>query len=166
MLQTLRDLFDALVPHAGAADDASARRNHQLATAVLRVEVMRADREIDPAERATILEAICTRFGLSAQEGAALLELAGQTSREATDYFAFTSRINEAYPMEQKIAIVETMWRVAYADGRLSAHENHLMRKIGDLLYIPHGAYVAAKLRARGAHGDGPPQPAPEPAPT
>jgi len=166
MLQTLKDLFDALVPHAGAPDDASAQHNLQLATAVLLVEVMRADREIDPEERSTLLAAIRARFALSAQEGAALLELAGQTSRQATDYFAFTSRINESYPMEQKIAIVELMWRVAYADGRLSAHENHLMRKIGDLLYIPHGAYVAAKLRARGARGDEPPQPAPEPAPT
>jgi len=166
MLQTLKDLFDALVPHAGAPDDAPAQHNLQLATAVLLVEVMRADREIDPEERSTLLAAIRARFALSAQEGAALLELAGQTSRQATDYFAFTSRINESYPMEQKIAIVELMWRVAYADGRLSAHENHLMRKIGDLLYIPHGAYVAAKLRARGARGDEPPQPAPEPAPT
>ena len=68
--------------------------------------------------------------------------------------------------MEQKIAIVELMWRVAYADGRLSADENHLMRKIGELLYIPHGAYVAAKLRAREAVGDETPQSAPEAAPT
>jgi len=166
MLQTLKDLFDALVPHAGAPDDAAAQHNLQLATAVLLVEVMRADREIDPEERGTILAAIRARFALSAEQGAALLELAGQTSRQATDYFAFTTRINESYPMEQKIAIVELMWRVAYADGRLSAHENHLMRKIGDLLYIPHGAYVAAKLRARAAHGDEPPQSAPEAPPT
>jgi len=94
------------------------------------------------------------------------VELAGQASRAATDYFAFTSRINESYPMEQKIAIIELKWRVAYADGQLSAHENHLMRKIGDLLYIPHGAYVAAKLRAREAVGDETPQSAPEAAPT
>jgi len=165
MLQTLKDLFDALVPHAGGPDDAAAQHNLQLATAVLLVEVMRADREIDPEERGTILAAIRARFALSAEQGAALLELAGQTSRQATDYFAFTTRINESYPMEQKIAIVELMWRVAYADGRLSAHENHLMRKIGDLLYIPHGAYVAAKLRARASHGDEPPQPASEAAP-
>ena len=116
--------------------------------------------------RSWILAAIRTRFGLSAQESAALLELAGQTSRAATDHFAFTSRINESYPMEQKIAIVELMWRVAYADGRLSADENHLMRKIGDLLYIPHGAYVAAKLRARAASGDPAPPSSPDPAPT
>ena len=94
------------------------------------------------------------------------MELAGQASRAATDYFAFTSRINESYPMEQKIAIIELKWRVAYADGRLSAHENHLMRKVGDLLYIPHGTYVAAKLQAREAAGDEPPQPAAQPAPT
>jgi uncharacterized tellurite resistance protein B-like protein len=41
------------------------------------------------------------------------------------------------------------MWQVAYADGHLSAHENHLMRKIADLLYVSHSDYIAAKVRAR-----------------
>ena len=72
-----------------------------------------------------------------------------RTQREATDFFAFTSRINDAFSMEQKLRMIEHMWRVAYADGVLSAHENHVMRKLADLLHIPHGAYVHAKMRAR-----------------
>ena len=60
-------------------------------------------------------------------------------------------RINEAFGMEQKLRMVEHMWRVAYADGTLSAHENHVMWRVSDLLYIPHGAYVSAKMRARDA---------------
>jgi uncharacterized tellurite resistance protein B-like protein len=55
--------------------------------------------------------------------------------------------------MPQKIAIVEHLWRVAYADGTLGAHENHLMRRVADLLHVPHGAYVSAKMRARQAAG-------------
>ena len=47
------------------------------------------------------------------------------------------------------------MWRVAYADARLSAHEMHVVRKIADLLYVPHAAYIAAKMRAKEAHGGG-----------
>ena len=55
--------------------------------------------------------------------------------------------------MDQKIGLVEQMWQVAYADGVLSAHENHVMRRLSDLLHVPHGAYVSAKMRAKQAAG-------------
>lgn len=53
--------------------------------------------------------------------------------------------------MPQKLLMLEHMWRVAYADGTLSAHENHVMWRLADLLHIPHGAYVNAKMRAQQA---------------
>jgi len=152
MLRTLRDLFNAALPPqagAGAADE----HTLELATAVLLVEVMRASAEIGDAERRAVLAALHDKFSLSADESARLLELAQQTAREATDFFGFTSRINQALGMEQKLRMIEHMWRVAYADGALSAHENHVMWKVSDLLHIPHGAYVSAKMRARDAAG-------------
>ncbi|HLB15689.1 MAG TPA: TerB family tellurite resistance protein [Burkholderiales bacterium] len=63
----------------------------------------------------------------------------------------FTSLINKRFSPEQKARVVEHMWRVAYADAELSAYEQHTIRKLADLLYVPHGAYIAAKLRARDA---------------
>ena len=151
MLKTLKDLFDSFT--APLLGEAPARTAHtlQLATAVLLVEVMRADAQISAAERSAVLMALTDKFALSSDECARLVELADRTAREATDLFSFTSRINDAFNIEQKIAMVEQMWRVAYADGVLSAHENHLMRKVSDLLYVPHGAYVSAKMRARDA---------------
>jgi uncharacterized tellurite resistance protein B-like protein len=53
--------------------------------------------------------------------------------------------------MEDKVRMVEHLWRVAYADGVLTAHENHLMRRVSDLLHVPHGAYISAKMRAKQA---------------
>jgi uncharacterized tellurite resistance protein B-like protein len=50
---------------------------------------------------------------------------------------------------------VELMWQVAYADEHLTAHENHVMRRLADLLHVPHGAYIGAKMRAREAAGLG-----------
>jgi uncharacterized tellurite resistance protein B-like protein len=149
MLKTLKDLFDSLTaaPAAGAAPSDDHRL--QLSAAVLLVEVMRADADIGATERAAVVAALADKFALADDESARLIELAQQTAREATDLFTFTSRINDAFTMAQKIVMVEHMWRVAYADGVLSAHENHLMRKVGDLLYVPHGAYVSAKMRAR-----------------
>lgn len=149
MLKSLKDLFDTLLPPASAEPDAE--HLLQLAAAVLLVEVMRADRELSDDERAAAIAALRDKFALAGDEVERLLELAHQTARGATDYFAFTSRINEGFDMAQKVWMIEQMWRVAFADGTLSAHENHLMRKVADLLYIPHGAYVNAKMRARQA---------------
>jgi len=59
--------------------------------------------------------------------------------------------INRSFSAHDKVHIVELMWEVAYADGTLSAHEQHVMRKIAELLYVSHGDYIAAKLRAKSA---------------
>jgi uncharacterized tellurite resistance protein B-like protein len=154
MLKTLKDLFDTLAPTPRAVDSQNeAEHKLQLAAAVLLVEVMRTDPDMDAAARDVVLQALRAKFTLSPDEADRLVELAHQAARQATDYFAFTSRINESYGMEQKIRMIEYMWQVAYADGTLSAHENHVMRRLSDLLYIPHGAYVNAKQRARQAAG-------------
>jgi uncharacterized tellurite resistance protein B-like protein len=153
MLKTLKDLLNAVVPPRADEPLAQAAHTLQLATAVLLVEVMRSEPEITEAESEAVVAALRSQFSLQADECERLLELAHRSSREATDYFVFTSKINEAFDMPQKIAIVEHLWRVAYADGTLGAHENHLMRRVADLLHVPHGAYVGAKMRARQATG-------------
>jgi uncharacterized tellurite resistance protein B-like protein len=153
MLLTLKDLFDSLLPPPAAAAPESAEHRLQLATAVLLVEVLRTTPGVGAAERRAVVAALKDKFALADDEVARLVELAEQTAREATDFFAYTSRINEGFDMPQKLRIIEHMWRVAYADGTLSAHENHVMRRLADLLYIPQGAYVNAKMRAREAMG-------------
>lgn len=155
MLKTLKDLFDASLPPSPAQSAQDQQHTLRLATAVLLVEVMRADPELGAAERRAAIAALRDKFALADDEIDRLLELAQQAARNATDYFAFTSRINDAFEMEQKLLLIEHMWRVAYADSTLSAHENHLMRKVADLLHIPHGAYVHAKMRAQQAAGAG-----------
>jgi uncharacterized tellurite resistance protein B-like protein len=148
MLKTLKDLFDSLAAPAPTAPGASAEHTLQLATAVLLVEVMRADPDLAAVEREAILAALRDKFALADDEGERLVELAHQTSREASDLFRFTSRINESFDDAQKARMIEHMWRVAYADSVLDAHENHLMRRIADLLHVPHRAFIVAKLRA------------------
>lgn len=118
---------------------------------MLLVEVMRSDAHIGLSERASVIVALRDRFALNADEVEALMVVADQTAREAHDLHTFTSRLNDQLEPEQKARIVEYMWQVAYADGRLDAHEQHVMRKLADLLYIPHGDYIAAKMRAREA---------------
>ena len=148
MLDAIRRFFDEhIATDGGAAPD---EHRLQVATAALIAEVMRLDGQ-EAAERATFLAAVKRKFSLSDDEASTLVALAEAEAREAVDYYQFTSLINRAFSAEQKVHVVELMWQVAYADGTLSAHEQHVMRKIAELLYVSHGDYITAKLRARAA---------------
>lgn len=152
MLKAIREFFDTHMD--ASASERDARHAIQLATAALLVEVARLDRDVDASERSAMLRAVREKFGLEAGEAETLIGLAEAEAREATDYYQFTSLINRHFSQEQRQRVVELMWQVAYADAELSAHEQHVVRKVADLLYVPHGAYIAAKLRARDAARD------------
>jgi uncharacterized tellurite resistance protein B-like protein len=147
-LKALLSQFFMPASDAAAIDDA---RSLQLATAVLLVEVMRADMQITDSERATISNALRTKFGLSDQDLTPLLAQAQDTAKTANDYFRFTSAMNDQFTQAQKIQVVEHMWQVAYADGDIDVNENHLISKIAGLLHMTHGEYIAAKLHAKAA---------------
>jgi uncharacterized tellurite resistance protein B-like protein len=155
MLKTLKDLFDSLAPPAAGADRQAEEHALQLATAVMLAEVMRADSSFHPDERLAVLAALRDKFSLAPDEAERLTELAVATAHRATDLFGFTSRINERFDMPQKLRMIELMWLVAYADGRLSEHERHVMWRVSDLLHIPQGAYVHARMRAQQLSGSG-----------
>lgn len=151
MLDAIRDFFDRRLGRAPQ----SQRDSHtiELATAALLVEVARIDDRTSDAERDALLAAVREKLHLDADEAARLIALAEEELKRANDYFQFTSLVNERFTYEQKLRIVELMWRVAYADATLSAHELHVMRRIAGLLHIPDSAYIAAKLRAKEASG-------------
>ncbi|MBN8510781.1 MAG: TerB family tellurite resistance protein [Burkholderiales bacterium] len=162
MLRTLKELFGALVPPPPAADGQAAEHTLQLAAAVMLVEVMRADAHFAPAERQAVIAALRRKFALGDDETERLVELAAATAREATGFYTFTSHINAHFDMAAKIRMVEAMWGVAFADGHLSEHERHTLWRVADLLHVPQGAYVHARLRAKEAAdaargNDGPP---------
>lgn len=153
MLRTLHNLLAALQPPPPSAAAADDEHLLQLATAVMLVEVMRSDATFHDDERLAVLAALRDKFELTADEAARLAELAETTAQAATDLYAFTSRIDERFEMPQKLKMIEHMWRVAYADGHLSAHERHVMWRIADLLHVPQGAYHHARQRAQEAAG-------------
>ena len=133
---------------ASSIDDA---RSLQLATAVLLVEVMRADTQISDDERTRTLVALRSKFSLSDNELNLLLAQAQDSSKTANDFFHFTSSMNDQFTQPQKIQVIEHMWQVAYADCHIDANENHLISKIAGLLHVTHGEYIGAKMRAKEA---------------
>jgi uncharacterized tellurite resistance protein B-like protein len=154
MLRTLNELLARLAPQpAAVVDDAHAL---QLATAVLLVEVSRADTEFGDAERHAIRDALADKFDLEPDERESLLELATRESIAAHDLYQFTAVINARFDDAHKLRMIRALWRIAYADGRLSAHEEHLMRRVADLLHVPHATNMVAKLREEAAAAGSP----------
>jgi uncharacterized tellurite resistance protein B-like protein len=118
--------------------------------AALLVEVLRADYDVAGTEREQVLESIRGILGLDATQGAELLAEAEQQVDRAHDLHQFTAEINRALPHEEKLRLVEQMWRVAQADATVHKYEEHIIRRVSDLLHVSHREFIAAKLRAAG----------------
>lgn len=151
MIKSLLTWFDRLAPAAPGEGGTVSEHDLQLASAVMLVEVMRADTHFDSAERQAVLSALQAKFSLTPEEAQALSERAEQAAHQATDLFSFTEHLNARLDMPCKLRIIEHMWTVAYADGVLSDHERHVVWRVADLLHVPQGAYVHARMRAQAA---------------
>jgi uncharacterized tellurite resistance protein B-like protein len=148
MLAAIRNFFDR---HIGAQPDepeAVTQRRMQVAAAVLLVEVARSDQSFSEGERQAVLESVQRKFALDATQAQEVLALAEAESLDAHDIFQFTSRIDATFTPEGKVRLIEELWRAAYSDSKLHEYEEHLIRRICDLLHLSHSQFIAAKLRA------------------
>ena len=113
------------------------------------------DDKVEAVEQDIIFSLIHQNFSLSTEQTTSLLALAEQQRKQATDYFQFTSLINKGYSLEQKVGLIESLWKIAFIDGVLDMNEEYLVRKIADLLYVPHTAFIMAKNRIAPANNPG-----------
>ncbi|MBA2408976.1 MAG: TerB family tellurite resistance protein [Gammaproteobacteria bacterium] len=142
MLNALKSLLNT----GGDVSEPSAHTLH-IAAAALLLEVGRADFSLRDAELKAIAEALKRRFGFSDDETKELVDAALEQEREAISLHPFVRLINEHFSAAQKRRIIEDMWQVAYADSELDKYEEAQIRKIADLLYVPHKDFIRAKLR-------------------
>ncbi|MDG1733282.1 MAG: TerB family tellurite resistance protein [Thalassotalea sp.] len=119
----------------------------EIATAVLLFEVMRADQENHDDEISKVIELLQIHFQLNKAEVLEILAAAEDESFHANDFYRFTNTINKQFELSERIKIVESLWQVAYADGVLDAIEEHIIRRIADLLHLRHGEYIQCKLK-------------------
>jgi uncharacterized tellurite resistance protein B-like protein len=137
---------------ADQADDVGEHikgRRARLSAAALLVEVVNADGEFTDDERRKLFGSLQSQFSLLKDEAADLLALAEKQVKQATDLHEFTIELNRHLKSEQKIALIQELWHAAYADEILHRHEEHLVRKVADLLHVPNTSVLAAKQRAQ-----------------
>ena len=137
MLRAIRQFFDTHLQSASAGNNSvDAEHALRLATAALLIETSRADFDVNANERASVVEAVQRIFGLTEQETTELVRLAEKEADDATSLYQFTSLIDRHFSVEQKRLVLEMMWRVAFADMHKDKHEEHLVRKVTDLLHL------------------------------
>ncbi|MDJ0956166.1 MAG: TerB family tellurite resistance protein [Arenicellales bacterium] len=147
MIKALKQFFDDQLSQK--EDDHPQEHALQIAAAALLFEVSRSDHSVKPEQRESIIGLVKKQFNLSEEEATVLLDLAEQEVHDATSLHGFVTLINENWSQQQRLELVEYMWRVAYSDQKLNDHEVHLMRKVQRLLYIPHKQFIGAKLKAK-----------------
>ena len=143
MIRRFLELFTAQQGELNQAPDVG------LAAAILMVEVMKADHQIDDSERASLLASIRTLTGRNDADAEALLQEALSASQSANDLFRFTEAVHASWTEQQKSDLLVALWRVAFADNQLDRYEEHIIRRIADLLYVPHSEFIRTKLIAR-----------------
>ena len=152
MISAIFEFFESRIL-AESTDASPVRSGHalQLATAALLVEMTRADYQVTAEERRAVDDALKEVFELDDEETRELVRLAERELGDSTSLFQFTHLIDKEITMDNKIRIIEMLWRVAYSDACKDKHEEHLVRKIADLLHVPHPAFIRARHKVEAA---------------
>lgn len=123
----------------------------RMATAVLMIDVARADHLFDESEFDRLLLLIQSHFNLTAEEAAELVIAANEKADDLVSVHEFTQLLHDHLDEAEKARVVALLWQIAYADGRLDKYEDSLVLKISDLLYVSRGRVMRLKHDAEQA---------------
>lgn len=149
MLKTLQSLFFPDQP----ATETTRETRLDAAVAILLMEVARADFDVAEDELDVIRHTLIDDFAMAPDAAEALVRHAAAEVDDSTGMFPFVRVLNEQLSPDQKGQVIETLWRVAYADAGKHHLEESIIRQIADLLYVPHTQFIRARVRAEEAAG-------------
>lgn len=120
-----------------------------IALCVLMIEAAHIDGECSDDEMAHVIDTLTEQCDVARSEIDALIEQAYQKRKDSIDLFSFTRYLNQNYTKEQKLEVMESVWRVIHIDGRLEGHEDHFAHKLANLLRLTHKELIDTKIKAR-----------------
>jgi uncharacterized tellurite resistance protein B-like protein len=144
-------MFDKLLAFFQQEEVKTASHKPELAAVALLVEIMNADHELSTDESDSIKSILFDTLFITAEVADELLATAKKQVHEANDLFQFTEVINANYSYAEKVSLVESLWKVAYSDKQLDKYEEHMVRRIADLLYVSHSDFIQTKNRIKAA---------------
>ena len=150
VIESIKSFFEKkLIKKEEEETPSSVMSRVDLTCAALLVEVMNSDHELDEREHQEFMAVLQQSYNIAESDLEELIQLAKDEAFEATSLYEFTKLINDSYDYEQKVELIENMWRIAFSDKRLDKYEDHLIRKVSELIYVSHSDFIKTKLKVR-----------------
>ena len=115
----------------------------------LMLETSMADDLLDESEIKTLKATLINDFKLEETEIDELIEISKKNVDDSTSLYDFTRDINDNFEAKERIKLIESMWKIAYADGNIDKFEEHIIRKVSNLIYVSHSDFIKAKISAK-----------------
>ncbi len=147
----MKFLVEALFKTEVSTESVDKDRLLQVATATLLLEVVRADFEVQQSEMDKLKALLAAQFELDEQTLAQIVNEAREQADHLVSLQHITRQLNETFNETEKTRVIEMMWEVVFADGNLDHYEEHLIRQVSELLYLPHSAFIQARHKAEPA---------------
>jgi uncharacterized tellurite resistance protein B-like protein len=147
----MKSLFDKLKDHLTTTNEPPilSQAELNLATAALLFEVATIDQHLDKSELDALENLLKNEFNLQEGELKLLIENAQAASKDSSSLYDFTQHINRGCSHDDKKRLVESLWKIAYADGNLDKYEEHIIRRIADLIHVTHYDFIQMKIKVR-----------------
>ena len=143
MIKKIKDLISNYSSE-DKVEESSALIKLNEACAALLVEIAFADKQFDLNEKESLKKSLIETYNLEE-----IIKDAESTVAESTSLYEYTRTVNDEFEYSDKLSLLENLWKVAYADNVLDKYEEHLIRKISDLIHISHSDYINIKLKVR-----------------
>lgn len=148
MINSIKSFFESRLA-TPEEDPTTIQEKTNLACAALLIEVVNSDHQLDERESEELLEVLQGSLNVSDKDLHELAELAEQQAKEATSLYEFTRLINDNFDYDKKCDLIENMWRIAFSDEQLDKYEEHLIRRVAELIYVSHSDFIRTKLKVR-----------------
>lgn len=149
MISSIRKFFEKNLQIDANSSPRAREARLPLASAALMFEVLKSDTTIDRRELDALMQVLQDRFKLDTKQLEEITALAEETSHHATSLYEFTSLINASYGYEERVQLVENLWQIAFADKHIDRHEDHIIRRIADLVHVRHSDFIRTKLAVK-----------------
>ena len=115
----------------------------------LLLETSMADEILDESELMALKNTLQKDFQINEDEIDELIDLAKENVEDSTSLYEFTRDINDNFDAAERVKLIESMWKIAYADGNIDKFEEHIIRKVSNLIYVSHSDFIKAKISAK-----------------
>ena len=148
MINKIKDLITRFNTKEETTEESSSNLLDNACAALL-VEIAFADKDFDETEKTSLKQSLIETYAVDESDIEEIIKDAEETVWESTSLYGYTRVVNDEFEYEDKLSLLKNLWKVAYADGNLDKYEEHLIRKISDLIHISHTDYINIKLEIR-----------------